>query len=84
MKPSRRSSTHYDRGTRNRLSQFDLRFARTFSLRGTHRLKASVDVLNLFNANSVLRINDRYGASWQNVLQVLTGRLIKVGAQFDF
>jgi predicted 3-demethylubiquinone-9 3-methyltransferase (glyoxalase superfamily) len=43
-----------------------------------------VDVLNLFNANSVLRINDRYGASWQNVLQVLTGRLIKVGAQFDF
>jgi hypothetical protein len=41
-------------------------------------------VLNLFNENSVLRINDRYGASWQNVLQVLTGRLLKIGAQFDF
>jgi hypothetical protein len=74
------STTVYEK----RLSQFDLRFARTFQFQGTNRLKASVDVLNLFNANSVLRINDRYGASWQNVLQVLTGRLIKVGAQFDF
>ena len=74
------STTVYE----ERLSQLDLRFARTFQLQGTNRLKASVDLLNLFNENSVLRINDRYGASWQNVLQVLTGRLIKIGAQFDF
>jgi hypothetical protein len=68
----------------DRLSELDLRFTRIFELRGTQRLKGSLDLLNLFNENSVLRINDRYGSSWQNVLQVLTGRLVKIGLQYDF
>jgi hypothetical protein len=68
----------------DRLSELDLRFTRIFELRGTQRLKGSLDLLNLFNENSVLRINDRYGQSWQNVLQVLTGRLVKISLQYDF
>jgi hypothetical protein len=70
----------------DRLSQVDLRFARTFRLAGTQRLKGSVDVLNLLNTSSVLRSNGVIGGStpWLTVLQILTGRLIKVSAQFDF
>ncbi len=70
----------------DRLSEVDLRFARTFKLGGSQRLKGSLDVLNLFNANAVLRTNGVIGGStpWLNVLQILTGRLVKVGAQFDF
>jgi hypothetical protein len=70
----------------DRLSQVDLRFARTFRLPGTQRLKGSVDILNLLNTNSVLRSNGVIGGStpWLTVLQILTGRLIKVSAQFDF
>jgi hypothetical protein len=74
------STTVYEK----RLSQVDLRLSRTFVLPGNRRIRGSLDLLNLFNANTVLRINDRFGPSWQNVLQILTGRLIKVGAQYDF
>jgi hypothetical protein len=70
----------------SRLHQMDLRFAKTFPLGGTRRFRGSMDVLNLFNSNNILRINTRIGGTtpWQNVLQVLTGRLIKFGLQFDF
>ena len=68
----------------DRLNQVDLRFARTFNLGGTRRLKGSLDLLNLLNANNVLNLNARYGSTWQNALQVLTGRLVKFGVQFDF
>ncbi len=70
-----------------RLNQVDLRFGRALNLGGTRKLRGSLDLLNLFNVNNVMRMNDRISATnnaWQNALQVLTGRLIKVGAQFDF
>ena len=70
-----------------RLNQIDLRLARTFDLGMTRKLKGSLDVLNLFNVNNVTRMQDRISTpnnAWQNALQVLTGRLLKVGVQFDF
>jgi hypothetical protein len=67
-----------------RLSQLDLRLSRIFHMGGTRKLRGSLDLLNLLNANTVLKINDRFGPSWQNVLQTLTGRLIKIGTQIDF
>jgi hypothetical protein len=69
------------------LNQFDLRFSKLFSVGGTKRLRASVDVLNVFNASAVLSMTTGYGsngANWMNVGQLLSGRLIKLGAQFDF
>jgi hypothetical protein len=70
-----------------RLNQFDLRFSKLFSMAGTQRLRASVDVLNVFNASAVLSMTTGYGsngANWMNIGQLLSGRLIKIGAQFDF
>jgi hypothetical protein len=67
-----------------RLTQVDLRVSRVFRLMGTARLRGSLDVYNIFNASSVLSMTPTYGASWLNAAQVLSPRLLRVGAQFDF
>jgi hypothetical protein len=67
-----------------RLTQVDLRISRVFRLAGTSRLRGSLDVYNIFNANSVLSMTPTYGPSWLNAAQVLSPRLLRVGAQLDF
>jgi hypothetical protein len=70
-----------------RLNQFDLRFSKLFNLAGTHRLRGSLDVLNVFNASAVLSMTTAYGsngANWMNVGQLLSGRLLKIGVNYDF
>jgi len=67
-----------------RLQQVDLRFSRLFRLGGTSRLRAALDVYNILNASNVLSMNTTYGSGWLNVRQILGGRLMRVGAQFDF
>ena len=51
---------------------------------GKGRLKANVDIYNLFNANTITRINGAYGARWLNVTQIMTGRFVRIGGQVDF
>lgn len=68
-----------------RLQQIDVRFSRAFRLGGNSRLRAGLDIYNVFNASNVLSMNTVYGATgWQDVRQILGGRLMRVGAQFDF
>ena len=67
----------------DRHQQIDLRFSRTFGLGGS-RLRANLDVYNVLNAASILATNTTYGAAWQNVTQILNGRLLRIGAQWDF
>jgi hypothetical protein len=67
----------------DRLHQVDVRFTRTLRA-GRSRVRANFDVFNVFNASDVLRITDRYGASWLDAVQTMGGRLMKVGAQLDF
>jgi hypothetical protein len=62
----------------------DLRFSKAIRLGGTHRLRGNLDVYNVLNASNVLNMNTQYGATWRNVTQILSGRLFRVGAQFDF
>jgi hypothetical protein len=68
----------------DRLQQVDLRFTRTLRLPRNARVQGSFDVYNLFNANSILNMNTRYGSSWQNVIQIMGGRLFKFSARLDF
>lgn len=68
----------------DRNQQIDLRFSRTFRIGGTSRLRANLDVYNVLNASSILATNTTYGAAWQDVTQILNGRLLRVGAQWDF
>jgi hypothetical protein len=67
----------------DRLHQIDLRFTRNLRA-GRTRLRVNFDVYNVFNAGDVLRSTDRYGESWRNAVQVMGGRLMKIGAHFDF
>jgi hypothetical protein len=67
----------------DRLQQVDLRFSRRFPL-GRARLDANLDVYNAFNAGSVLSSVTAYGPRYLNAVNVLAGRLFKVGFQLDF
>ena len=51
---------------------------------GTGRLRANADLYNVFNAATVLATNTTYGAAWRDVTQILNGRLLRLGAQWDF
>jgi hypothetical protein len=70
-----------------RLRQMDIRFSRSFR-GGTVRLRGNGDLYNLFNASNVLNMTTRYagptGGQWLRPLQILGGRMFKVGAQIDF
>ena len=70
-----------------RFQQLDVRLSRNFKIRGSTRVRGNFDVYNLFNADTVLNENvrvTRTNNQWQNVIQVVGGRLMRVGVQFDF
>ena len=68
----------------DRLNQIDLRFAKILKLPNGTRLKGMLDLYNALNANPVVTQNNTYGANWAKPTQILVGRFVKVGAQFDF
>jgi len=68
----------------DRLTQVDWRISKLFRLGGTTRVRGNLDVYNVFNAASVLAMTPVYGPRWQNAAQVLSARLLRVSAQFDF
>jgi hypothetical protein len=68
----------------------DLRLSKVFALNSRTRLRANLDIYNLFNDGSVVSTNNNYGASWlQPVGGAFTagladGRLIQFGGQLTF
>jgi hypothetical protein len=67
----------------DRITQMDVRLAKVLRFGGAS-VRVMFDVYNLFNANSILAIQTRYGQSWLQPTQILDARLFKLGAQFDF
>ena len=67
-----------------RLQQLDLRFSRIIPLGGIRRLRADIDIYNVFNVSNVLSMNTTYGTVWQDVRQILGGRLVRLGGQITF
>jgi hypothetical protein len=65
-----------------RLQQVDIRMSRTFALDAA-RLTANLDLHIAFNASSVLNQTTRWGPAWGNVVQVMGGRLLKLGGEFN-
>jgi hypothetical protein len=65
-----------------------MRFSKIFRFAGRGRLAANVDLFNMFNRNPVVTQNDGFSTAnvttWQTPTAVQPGRLIKLGAQFDF
>jgi hypothetical protein len=66
--------------------QTDLRLAKTFVL-GASKLQGFLDMFNLFNANPIYTYNPTYGTTgvgWQAAQAILPGRILRIGAQFNF
>src|SRR5207249_12000522 len=71
-----------------RITQLDMRFSPIFKFGETRKVQANFDVYNIFNNNAVLNEQTRYTTAannpWRNVLQIMGGRLVKLGAQVNF
>lgn len=75
----------------DRRKQLDLRVTRIFSMGGTRKLEATVDVYNVLNASDVIQSNTSYGPTWLVPINnayaggaILTGRLVEFGGRFTF
>jgi hypothetical protein len=77
--PLIKPGTVYD----DRLYQVDIRASKIFRF-GTRRVQGNIDLYNAANAGAVLSVNNTYGANWRRPTNVLQGRLLKFGGQFDF
>ena len=69
----------------DRFSQFDLRFTKIVALGGAGtRLRAMLDIFNVFNSNTVTFEQPGFGANWLNPQAIMPGRLVKFAFQLDF
>ena len=73
----------------DRLNQVDLRFSKNLRFSNARRVRLMADVYNALNVSPVITVNTAYNANqaannWMRPTQVLVGRFLKVGVQFDF
>jgi hypothetical protein len=71
----------------DRLNQVDLRVARKFVFAEGRSIQPMVDIYNMLNANTILRVNNTYGtdgSAWLVPTVVETARLVKFGVQIAF
>jgi hypothetical protein len=70
----------------DRLTQLDVRLTKSITF-GSMRVQGMFDIYNIFNANTVLALNNRYTATgtnlWLQPTSILAGRLFKFGVQID-
>jgi hypothetical protein len=67
-----------------RIQQVDVRLSGLLRLGGSYRIRGNFDVANLLNVGNVLSLQRQYGPTYLNAVQIMGGRLMKVGFQFDF
>ena len=67
----------------NHRNQLDFGLAKTIRF-GQRRLRLQADVFNVFNANTVLSEFQTFGPRLNQPLEVLVGRLTRLGVQFNF
>jgi hypothetical protein len=66
-----------------RLNQVDFRVSKIFRVAST-RTNVNFDFYNVTNSNAVIGENAAYGPQWRTPQSILTARLFKISAQFDF
>ncbi len=67
----------------DRINQVDMRVGKLVRF-GASRATFSLDVLNLFNTDAILAYNPTFNATWPAPTTVITARLARVSAQFDW
>jgi hypothetical protein len=71
----------------DRQNRLDLRLGKTFRL-DRYKIQGFADVFNVFNAGTVIRVNETYAASgvnqWMTPTGILDGRYVRFGLQMSF
>lgn len=67
----------------DRLNQLDVRLSRTFKF-GRAKVQGQFDAYNIFNAGTILSVNQTYGAAWRRPTSILGPRVFKLGTVIDF
>ena len=70
----------------DRINELDLRVAKVFKF-SSYRAKFQVDFYNLMNSSAVLTYNQTYSptsTAWLTPTSVLSARVAKIGATFEF
>ncbi len=67
----------------DRIYQMDVRASKTFTI-GSTKLRAILDIANLFNASTVLLQNNTYGNNWLRPAYIMPGRLVKPTLELTF
>ena len=65
-----------------RLNQVDLRMGKILRF-GRTKSSLNLDIYNIFNANTVLTVNNAF-ATWQRPTSILLARFVKLGMQINF
>jgi len=69
-------------------NRFDMRLGKTFRF-NARRVQAFMDIFNVFNAGTVVRVNETYGANpatnaWLTPLAIVDARYARFGVQLNF
>jgi hypothetical protein len=67
----------------DRIDQLDVRIGKILRF-GRTRTNLNLDIVNALNSNDVLGYSPTFSATWPTPTTVLTARLFRVSAQFDF
>ena len=69
----------------DRLNQLDFGIAKLLRF-GRTRTRVGADIYNVLNSSAILTYNNAFipGGAWLQPNSVLTGRLVRISAQFDF
>jgi hypothetical protein len=67
----------------DRIDQLDLRIGKILRF-GKTRTNLNLDVVNALNSNDNLGYSPTFGATWPAPTSVISARLFRLSAQFDF
>lgn len=69
---------------RDQINQLDVSFAKAFEFNGSNRLRVKLELFNAFNSNVVLNSRTTFGSRLDSPTEIMSARLVQIGASFNF
>jgi hypothetical protein len=66
------------------VAMVDLRFSKSFSMGGKYRISPTVDIFNVTNSGTVVRLTPGVGSSYLAPAEILAPRVVKIGISATF
>jgi hypothetical protein len=68
----------------DQINQLDISLAKAFEFNDSHRLRVKLELFNAFNTNVVLNQRRVFGSRLDSPTEIMSARLIQIGASFNF